>query len=317
MNKEEIQKNIGLYYSKLPPNLQEIFSSMRWLETLKQISSKYNLTEDQIRIIGTETTIVLLGMNDLTEYERILERELSLSKDLFKKIMEEIDTSVINTVRPDLIKTFEKNINIEKKEEIERKKILDERFEKLPIEIQNSIKESNYYEKLYEIGGKYGLLISEIVELEAITTNVMMGIIKGEKFEETVKNKLRLSEEKTKGLVYEITEKILKNIREKIEKIYPNESETKISSERINQILGNAGIEILPEKETLPQPEKLEIVGEVKPQPIFAEKLTMPVQSQTTRTEHTLDNISKTSIPETPTVNNEKPKIDPYREIPE
>ena len=87
MNKEEIQKNIGLYYSKLPPNLQEIFSSMRWLETLKQISSKYNLTEDQIRIIGTETTIVLLGMNDLTEYERILEREWLLKELwLYKKI---------------------------------------------------------------------------------------------------------------------------------------------------------------------------------------------------------------------------------------
>jgi hypothetical protein len=345
MNEQEIQQNIATYYSKLSPKLQETFASMKWLETLKLISLKYGLSEEQIQVLGTETTLTLLGMSDLGEYERMLKRELKLPKDLLEKIIEEINTAVINAVRPDLMKAFEINIKTEENEE--RKKVLDERFEKLPKEIQNAILESNYYEILYEIGGKYGLLISQIVELEVITTNIMLGIIQGGDFEETVKNKFKLPEEKTRGLVYEITERILKKIREKMEKIYYNKSESFVPTAEINKVLNTAGIkiiksvptpntqteektenrenilegiekpDILSEEKNMPVPEKLEIASGEKTQPIFAQKLSTPVQSQTVKTEHTLENISKTEILSTPSTNTEKPKIDPYREIPE
>ncbi|MFA6177762.1 MAG: hypothetical protein WC694_02615 [Candidatus Paceibacterota bacterium] len=110
MNPEELQRNIALYYSKLPPKVQEIFSSMKWLETLKQISLKYNLNNTQQETLGTETTLLLLGIIHLDEYQKNLWTELNLSEEFMDNIFKEINDSIINTIRPKLFEVFEKNV---------------------------------------------------------------------------------------------------------------------------------------------------------------------------------------------------------------
>ncbi len=62
MDKEELQKKIAEYYLKLPKEAQEVFSSMKWLETLKNICEKYSLDENQIKTLGIETSLILLGI---------------------------------------------------------------------------------------------------------------------------------------------------------------------------------------------------------------------------------------------------------------
>ena len=37
MNPQELQQKIAEYYAKLPPEAQEIFSSLKWMEVLKTI----------------------------------------------------------------------------------------------------------------------------------------------------------------------------------------------------------------------------------------------------------------------------------------
>ena len=56
--------------------------------------------------------------------------------------------------------------------------------------------------------------------LEGITTNVITGVIHGDKFEEKIKEKLVLSNEEARKISNEINDKILKPIREKMEKVY-------------------------------------------------------------------------------------------------
>src|SRR3989344_953416 len=102
MNKEELQQNIALFYSKLPPNAQALFSSMQWLETLKTISQKYGLNEKQIETLGTETTLVLLGIIHLVEYEEALTNELGLPRNSTDKMVQEIQESIIKEIRPEL-----------------------------------------------------------------------------------------------------------------------------------------------------------------------------------------------------------------------
>ena len=82
MNQEELQKKIREYYAKLTPKAQEVFASLSWLETLKKIAGRHNLNEDQIQILGTETTLVLLGIISRDEYEKILNEELKLEIQL-------------------------------------------------------------------------------------------------------------------------------------------------------------------------------------------------------------------------------------------
>jgi hypothetical protein len=75
------------------------------------------------------------------------------------------------------------------------------------------------------------------------------------------------------------------------------------------------GIEIIPEKLELSTAEKdaASALGYSKLRPsISVQKLSVPVQTGTVKTEHSLPNISSPS--NTPNV---APKMDPYREIPE
>ena len=61
MNQEELQQKINEYYTKLTPQMQAVFSSMRWMEDLKTLVAKYNLNE----------TIKEMVHSDLALHEKI------------------------------------------------------------------------------------------------------------------------------------------------------------------------------------------------------------------------------------------------------
>lgn len=206
MEQEELQKNIALYYSKLPKETQEVFSSMIWLETLKKISIKYSLNEEQIKTLGTETTLVLLGIVHVIDYEKNLIKEIQIPRATFDEMFLEINDSILKPVLSQITQTFEENTT---------------------------------------------------------TPNENLELDQNEELKDT-------------------------------------------------QILKEHGIEIVGQPDlTIPEltTSKEEKTAEIHP--ILAQKLVMPVKIPSVKTEHGLDNITKTNIPST------TPKIDPYREIPE
>ena|SRR3989344_971320 len=307
MNPEELQKNIALYYSKLPPKLQENFSSMKWLETLNAISVKYGLNQSQTQTIGTETTLVMLGIVHPDEYEETLKKELTLPAESLEKILTEINNSVLNQIRPELIEAFGTNIMPQTPEELKIAQELDTRFAKLPDEIRNIIDTSNYQTTLYVIARNNGLSVTQMGALEIIVVDLMTGVIHSDKFEEAVKNSLKLPDEKIRAIVDSVNEKILKGIRTKMVELSSRKEKEEKSD---TQILKSAGIEIIP--------EKLEITSTEKPKPtppILTQKLSGFVKNNVVETDHSLHNISEEKKPIDAPSN--KPKIDPYREIPE
>ncbi len=348
MDKKELQEKIALYYSKLPPNAQAVFSSMKWLETLKTISQKYGLNEAQIQTLGTETTLVLLGIIHLVEYEEALTNELKLSRDTTEKILMEIEESIIRAVRPQLVRAFEENRESETDETPEIEQKLDVSFEKLPEEVEDIVKGSNYQALLYNIAKGYNLTIAQMGILETAVTNLINGTLRPEEFEDSLEKSLKLSPETIGKMVNDINEKIFKKIREGLIKITEQkqsedrptipetmEASTASKQEESTQVLNSAGIEIIPEKLELepaekptenredmlqkvekPEPARLNEAnrsgGEVHP--ILAQKLSGSLKIPMTTTEHSLGNITKTN---TATPTNTTQKIDPYREIPE
>ena len=155
MNKEELQQKIAEYYGKLPKEAQIVFSSMTWMETLKDIGVKYSLNNNQIETLGTETTLVLLGIIHIEEYQKILEKELGLEKEITEKIIIEIDENILKTIKSQLAETFESNaISL-----AEKAQDFDPRFMSMPKEVEEAIAKSGWKEKLYEIAGKYKLTV--------------------------------------------------------------------------------------------------------------------------------------------------------------
>lgn len=264
MNPEELQKNIALYYSRLPKEAQEIFAKMDWLERLKSLTAMYGLTPEQQEILGTETTLILLGVINQEEYEATLRNELGLKPELMDKILLEIKSGILKPIAPQLAVTYQKNNVAEAQIDTDRGGIeekLDDRFKKLPKNIQDAIGQSNYQTALYDIYKEYKLTIEQVSMLEDSLIEVMLTNISAEEFEREIRNKLRLDDEKTKDLIVAINENIIKRVRQNMAASAPaqiHEDEMKV--------LDSAGISILEPGKKEPTAPTAQIPIEVKPE---------------------------------------------------
>lgn len=314
MDQTEVQKNIALYYSKLPTELQENFSSMKWMEALERLSAKHSLSETQKQTLGTETMLVLLGMISLEEYEDNLKKDLGLQDPAFVNVMDDIDGMVLGINRDKLAAAFAKNTSPQTPEEKERQEKLDERFAKLSPETQEAIQNANYHAKLYDIAQEHKLKIPQIVDLETATTDVMLGIIDGSGFQKAVKNL---------GVAPEVADKIIEEVENILKKIRDNLMGKTEGAKPGAPTPMEAPIES--REEMLKHLETPELASPAK-NPIVSQKLSAPVQSTPVKTEHTLENLSPASSPvgapeqkSTPPVPPapKKYEVDPYREKPE
>lgn len=294
MNQEQLQQKIAEYYEKLPKEAQIVFSSMAWMETLKNISVKYNLSAEQLETLGTETTLVLLGIIHIEEYQDILEKNLGLEKEILEKIKTEINENILKTIKEDLSKTFESNaISLAEKEApiVEKVPDFDPRFMSMPKSVQEAIALSNWKENLYKIAQKHKLTVEQMEVLEEVTIKVIQNEIHPDKYEEELASKITIAKEDISNLVKDVNEEILKKIRESMRN-QKNEEEIPLPP--------YARIEMkveTPKTEEISKSFKpVEEITPLPPQNIIEEKL-----QGATVSEHTIRDYSAT-------------KIDPYRE---
>jgi hypothetical protein len=338
MDKEQLQKTIVEYYGKLPKEAQDVFSSMAWMEKLKDIGVKYSLDEKQMEVLGTETTLVLLGIIHIEEYNTALEKDLKLPKEITDKIASEMNEGVLKTVKEQLVKTFESNVVSLGEKEIptvsEQKSfttptttpvsaptpVLDSRFISMPQNVQEAIRKSNWKEKLYNLAKKYSLNIEQSGKLEEITVKVMQNAIHPNQYEGELASKLEtISKENISSLVNDINQEILKVIRELMQNpnAVINNDEIKnvsippykvIKNEEL--IIKNEGTETLkpinPIKEAL---SNISISNGIE------EKLKSAVASDHTVSDYSTPKISSPSSNIPQSSQGQPPKgLDPYRE---
>lgn len=224
MDKEQLQQKIAEYYGKLPKEAQDVFSSLSWMEKLKDIAIKYTLDDEQLEILGTETTLVLLGIIQIEEYQTTLEKELKQSKEITDKIVDEVNSTILSTIKNQLIKTFELNVASLTEKEAQTTPlsttstptiIFDPRFLNMPQNVQEAIHKSKWKEKLYELAQKYSLNVEQSGILEEITAKVMQNAIHPNQYETELASKLTtVSKENISSLINDINQEILKVIRE-------------------------------------------------------------------------------------------------------
>ena len=206
-------------------------------------------------------------------------------------------------------------------------KIIKEKFDALPENIQEIILSSNYQDTLIKIGQQYNLNIEQMGILERETTMAMMGLTPLKDFETELTRELNIDKEKGSKIVADINEKVFLKIRDLLKLMNTPEGEEpsldeekeveiptqnkNIEMEKDTQTLSNAGIEIINKENNLPITTKPTPTPAVTPIPsILAQKLSTPTQTSIAKTEHSLPNI-------TPPTSQNKPVTDPYREIPE
>ncbi len=346
MDQKQLQEQIALYYSKLPTDVQQSFSSMKWMETLKTVSTKYGLNENQKEILGTETTILLLGIITLEDYVTTLFNELGMVSTMIEKMVTEINDSVLKPILPSLAQAYDNHVESLVAEKYGGRENLDDRFKKLPKEVQQAITESNYQAALYAIASENKLSIDQMGALEEATNKVLLGMIHPEKYEAELKEKLNLSQEKITVLANAVNENVLKSIRAMLKlhwetgnEMGSGEDEVPIppyakspiintstptpkkevvlveSSNSLSKtesgIYKNAGIEVMEEKKQESEENDLA-------KSIIASKLSTVTMTKPITSDHSLPKLSNQTPPQAPVKVKEAPAPlpahDPYKE---
>lgn len=221
----------------------------------------------------------------------------------------------------------------------ELKEAVANRLENLQPEIRNAIMDSNYEKNLYEISQKFKLNIEQMSQLEIATTLVLLGQTHPDGYIDDVIEEVKVPKDVAEGIVNDVNEKILKNIRDLIKKNFEEDKaedeaqsevplppydgigvadEDSSNKEELNEpvvkinksetgIYKNAGIEMISDE---PKEDPLSKI---------ANKLIMPTSSKPIVSDHTMPKVTPAAAPvapaPTPTPAQNTNKHDPYHEV--
>jgi hypothetical protein len=199
----------------------------------------------------------------------------------------------------------------------------------------NAIAAVAWQAKIIKMRETRGYTFEQLGDLELETELLLCGLVNPKDYPGELEKRMGISKASANELVEEMNKLVFSKIKEELVKsterkkmfIHPgasatpqegNHHDTETEKKSNTQILSNAGIQILngnEEKETLPIPEKLELNGNVV-HPMLSQKMSGTFQMPIVKTEHTLNNLTPSNTPNV-APKTDKPKPDPYREIPE
>ena len=207
----------------------------------------------------------------------------------------------------------------------------------LPLDAVNAIDSVNWRAVILAMRETKGYTFEQLGDLELETELLLSGLLNPKDYPIELEKRMGVNKSQANEIVNEMNEKVFAKIKEELIKS-TERKQTFVKNEKSDtDILSSAGIEIIPANSapkpyvdqkanlTIPElpageniPPRPVIIQkeEIKPEshPILTQKFSMPVQTPIVRTEHTLDNITKTN---TVSEKISRPAVDPYREIPE
>ncbi|HMP67328.1 MAG TPA: hypothetical protein PKA60_01085 [Candidatus Paceibacterota bacterium] len=96
------------------------------------------------------------------------------------------------------------------------KKIIIERFNSLPVQIQDAITKSGWEKKIRAIAEKNDLVVGDAYTLETTTLLVMLGIISPNEYSDRIKEELKLSQEKLGSIISDVEDQIFRDIKNRL-----------------------------------------------------------------------------------------------------
>jgi hypothetical protein len=100
---EKTTKLIKERFESLPEAVQEVILSSNYENSLLEIGQQYQLNVEQLGKLEQETTITMMGIDPLADFETRLTRELNIDKEKGSLIIKDINEKVFLRIR-DLLK---------------------------------------------------------------------------------------------------------------------------------------------------------------------------------------------------------------------
>jgi hypothetical protein len=206
---DSLKIKIAKAREELSKETRDAIDAINWKSVLLTMESKYNNT--QMEALETETELLLCGLVETENYPKELETRMMLPSSEVNNLINELDKLIFKKIQAELERIIDgKEKTVEAKKDL----VYDPRFSNTPSDTQNAIARSNWKEKLYKIGQKYNLAIDKLGLLEDITANVLAGKIQTNKYEEEIKSKITISEDKIKDFISEINTFVFMGIKD-------------------------------------------------------------------------------------------------------
>jgi hypothetical protein len=103
-------------YEKLPQDLQEAVFSFKIVNSIGDICDKNKIEEDSK--LNEIVSDVLLGILPLENFQKTLEKELKLKKEVAEKVSQEVNNLIFAPVKESLAKIYGKEIPVEEEKTI-------------------------------------------------------------------------------------------------------------------------------------------------------------------------------------------------------
>lgn len=223
---------------------------------------------------------------------------------------------------------------------------IEEAKSKLPEATRKAIDTVNWRAIILTMRLKKGYSFEQLESLEIETELMLCGLSKPEDYPKKLETEMKISKEEAELLVQDMNLQVFTRIREELiknierNKIKSDKPASFLSQEELPpavvssgikkdeaQILNKAGIQLVSvpptivtprpvEQKSVPTADKTTVAPVPEVHPLLEQKLTGAFQVPGTKTEYSLNNISKTNKTDTESVKT-TPKVDPYREMPE
>lgn len=106
MPKEYTREEVWKLYEKLPKELQEAIFSEETADNIWNICERNEISEEKISEIAKQVGNVLLGILPPEEFQKILEKEIKLKKEIAKKVFHEIYRFIFAPVKESLAELY-------------------------------------------------------------------------------------------------------------------------------------------------------------------------------------------------------------------
>lgn len=211
---ELLETQIAKAKELLSENSRNAIDAVNWKQTIEGIGKSYNV--EQLEVLKTETELLLCGLTSTFNFPKKLEDEMKISKTEISVLLNEMDRLIFKKMQEGLEKRIKKN---EDKKIVYTNKpfVVDPRFISLPKEVQEAISYSDWKERMYDIAKKFKLNVEQTGFLEEITTKVILNTIHADQYENEIRSKIDLGDDKIKEMVAGLNENIFKNIKEIME----------------------------------------------------------------------------------------------------
>jgi hypothetical protein len=259
---DTLQIEIDKAREGLTKESRDAIDAVSWKLIIAGMNKKYN--PEQLDVLEMETELLLCGLENTKNYTKELESGMKISRAEVETLINELDKLVFKKIQEEL----ENRLNGGKGEIVYTNKpfVVDPRFISLPKEVQEAISYSNWKERMYDIAKKYKLNVEQTGFLEEITTKVILNTIHADQYENEIRSKIDLGDDKIKEMVVELNENIFKNIKEVMKNTPTSDNEEKKIPTPPYATKKEDVVPTPPQKISIPTPSKVKV--DVIPTPI-------------------------------------------------